>query len=424
MARLTILGAVIAALAAPAFGQGTREEAAADAQWLIETWTRLEAPLRTAHSVRYPANNLGTQGSYTEIRAEGMASLKVIEPLRAELPRVKERLDAINARWGSDDSDRVRNALAQALGKKKEELKPAGNAHYELTRWPRDAQASLKKASDHLVQQVDEYMGRNPWVRYGECRANLELAQGFAPSDALAARIAGWDQEVARHKAANAAKLDAEPFPGHLKNWNGSGDPDVLARTAVEFLRAPADYSGTVWLYDHQGPWTFHRAALRYQWRAEETVAGTVTQWSLFVLVAISDREMEADGVAALILFKMSCAQHAQQASGWVDAHWEEGDREKGRTYVRLAKVAGEAPAGAAAAEPPAAGEPAPAAGTAPAPAGAASPEPAAESGSWLGTIVCVLSAFLLVGLAAAAVGAAFWLRSRAGQPGAPPPTA
>lgn len=315
-----------------------RDQAAADEAWLLETWARLEAPLREACTVRYPTNHLGTHGSYRELRAEAFARLKQAEPLEAELPQVREKLAALEARWGTDDSDRIRAALGEAQGKRREETAGLSTAHHGLTRWPKEIAPARQKAAADLVRQVDAYLAANTWVRYGEARANLELAQRLAPSDALAARLAGWDQEVARHKAENGPKIAAAALPVHLKNFSGPGDPEALAKAACELLAAPADYAAEVWLYDHQGPWTFHRAWVRAQWEAEETVLGRPTRWWLFFLVAISDEEMAADGVAALIPFHLSCAEQAERATGWNKGKWEEHLQER-RVYVRLDRV-------------------------------------------------------------------------------------
>lgn len=120
--------------------------------------------------------------------------------------------------------------------------------------------------------------------------------------------------------------LDAEPRKASVTVQTSHAPGAWPASTAspLEFLAAPKDHGGYAVLYDHPGPWRFHKAVVRKPWEAEQTKAGVVTQWCLLVRVAMSDAEMEADGIVVIVNIRMCCAEHKAKATPWAYANWEE----------------------------------------------------------------------------------------------------
>lgn len=451
MSRTLLPWLIVLSLSGSAVAAPTKEEAADDHKWLVETWKKHEKAFGavkylTAGGADRPLVQFGGDATL-------VSKLVEVETVNADLKGIVERLDAIKARYGTDapasvslrisraeqglaveaakaskgwttnraertaryldkevkDKEEAKKraaravideltkegaftvpeaktdevvtaitsnfsketfskqkggahqyaavynartvvaAVEQVLGVTSEGPEPKvaadpalATAHEGLKKGAAELLAKRKEVADALVHQADAYLKKNAWVYYGMVEKQLALAARVNPADeALKARVAGFAEEVKKHKADRGPEIDKREWPKNKEGFAGPGSADELAAKGLAFIKAGGDQ--VQFRLPSVDSKTYAKGkvlavTVQENWEVVKEVLGKVTIWGLACYVVVTDEEMEKDGVAAAYLFRLHPAEGSDRGTPWANAYDKGDTGNPPHFYVRLSK--------------------------------------------------------------------------------------
>lgn len=148
------------------------------------------------------------------------------------------------------------------------------------------AQARVEKTEQLLrdaQQQYDAIMRYPLWVtdeKFDELKELITHAVAFDPTNKDAQEwLKKADQQRAERMAARQKEIDDAKWPGHYANFAGPGNPDALAKAALEWIQADEQAAG-------RRDRTF-AVAVRGDWvSAKKNILGETIQWGLPIWTA------------------------------------------------------------------------------------------------------------------------------------------
>lgn len=117
----------------------------------------------------------------------------------------------------------------------------------------------------------------------------FNLAEALEPG-AYADELAKAEKLIEEHEIANRKAIENAQWPGHNSAFQGPGDPDELAKAALEFLKANPNWTKPEYKDDHI-PYV---AAVRGKgWEVEKMIflTGEPTQYAIDMLVAFKGKK-------------------------------------------------------------------------------------------------------------------------------------
>jgi hypothetical protein len=214
-------------------------------------------------------------------------------------------------------------------------------AHTGLKKGVAELPAKRKEIAENLVLQVDLHMKNYNWVYYSMVEKQMALAARVNPhDDVLKARVAKFGEEIKKHKADNGKEIDKQEWPKHRANFDGPGKAEDLAAKGLEFLKAGG--REVEFRLPRADPKNYEKGkflavTVTDLWEVVKESFGRVLIWGLRCYVAVTDDEMEKDGIAAVYQFRFSPAEGADRNTAWQHATGGTGDPP--HHYMRISKL-------------------------------------------------------------------------------------
>ncbi len=270
---------------------------AAGEQEALSAWNALEKSLSELKAMMsetvspYAPNVIGEDEEAIGILADYDKTIR---------PRVTKLLAEVTVAYGA--ADKIDDAFKAVIDidwrSGKHPTTPASKLYGDLSKAVENiAQARINR-TEILLQEAESLMDsiqRFPaWVtdeNFAKLKTYLKHAHAFDPENSVAREwLAKVDTQQKEAVAAIEKRIDEARWPGHNSNFAGPGNPDELAKAALEWIQNDEKNAGR---RDH----TF-AVAVRGDWVvAKRDILGRTLQWGLPIWAACFFPEEQERGV-------------------------------------------------------------------------------------------------------------------------------
>ncbi|MBN1424959.1 hypothetical protein JXA88_10415 [Candidatus Fermentibacteria bacterium] len=291
----TVVCALLLAQPVPVFAAPTEDEA-------IRDWNDLHA-LR--EGLKEKVENIVPSYAPNIIGDEYERILPVLDDVtKKDIPGITKSLEAFSKRYGSSRSeidDVFKSIVTFDWRSGKHPTETAGAIYEELAKWIANIrQARLDKAealvreAEGVEQRISSFSSQVTEANFVELKDKLALALRFDPDNAKAKEWIGRvDKDMKKAMAGIQKAIDEARWPGHYKSFAGPGNPDKLAKSAMEWLQNDESFR-TGKDPDH----TF-AVAVRGDWvSAKKNLLGQTIQWGLPIWAACHNQAEKKENVA------------------------------------------------------------------------------------------------------------------------------
>lgn len=197
----------------------------------------------------------------------------------------------------------------------------ASQLYATLEKYMENIEQARQNKSEELMREAEELQSSiqrwSSWVtdeNFDKLESLLKAALGFNPGNETAKKwLAGLGKERREAKAAVEKKINEAKWPGHSANFSGPGNPDELAKSALEWLQKDEKEAG-------RRDRTF-AVAVRGDWvSAKKNLLGQTVQWGLPIWAACYFEEEQAQGICrvfALTILTQAGGPDIKQAPPW-----------------------------------------------------------------------------------------------------------
>ena len=252
--------------------------------------------------------------------------LKVLDEVKKnDIPKIKKALASFSEEYGDSRSeiDRAVDAVVEYDWRgDKHPSETAGAIYEELSKWVANIeQARLDKAgyllreAEGLDQRITSFSAQVTKENFEQLKETLELALRFDPDNERAKEwIKRVDKDMKKALEGIEKAIDEAKWPGHYKNFSGPGDPDKLAKSAMEWLQI--DEASR----DQKDPDHTFAVAVRGDWvSAKKNILGETIQWGLPIWGACYNEAGKKDDLARVFSLTIITQEEAgvKKAPPW-----------------------------------------------------------------------------------------------------------
>lgn len=289
--------------------------ATADAERVMALRKKHDGAIRTIH---------GRSVVYSDSAEAVTEAIAVIHDAETAADAMRPFLLEFQARYGTDEAEITAALDAAGADADSANTRVAYNAaelYGFLEKLENTRAVSAETVAEHVagrLADIDDYSAKIQQQRLDEAAEMVRLGQQIDPTNPRLNRLRGEVAQLSEAKRdEQMARIESATWPDHVDGFDGPGNVEDLADAVQEYLAADRD-----WGKSEERPQEILAVSVTGPWQiAAKDMFGRAIQWRLPVTVAITDDELEPEGIAQAfelsVIAKEGAPNQAPKSPPW-----------------------------------------------------------------------------------------------------------